>query len=110
MPGSNRSKLCVPCAVSLARNQRRGFLRDVALPGLDVACLCLAAHRLRARRFLRLARCSLTLDEVVVRGEVRQALADELANVRELLVGHELGELFLELADDLVAAQHRAGA
>ena len=28
----------------------------------------------------------------------------------ELVVGHELRELFLELADDLVAAEHRAGA
>src|SRR5688500_15852350 len=50
------------------------------------------------------------LYEIVMRREVRQALDDELANVRELRVRHELAELFLELADDLVAAEHRARA
>src|SRR4051812_24659425 len=90
-------------AILLVRHEGRGFLRDVTLPGLDIVAL-------RTSGFLGIARRLLAIDEVMVRREVRQALADEVAQVLELVVGHELAELFLELADDLVAAQHRARA
>src|ERR1041385_5443313 len=88
----------------LVRHQVRGFLRDVALPRLGILVGAAACG------FLGVARRLLAVDEIVGRGEVRQALADELADASELVVGNDLRELVLELADDLVAAQHRAGA
>src|SRR5262245_41431415 len=85
-------------------DQGGGFLRDIAFPGLGVA------RGARPRRLLGVARGLLAIDEVVVGREERQALADEVAQVLELVIGHELRQLGLELVDDLVAAQHRAGA
>src|SRR5260221_3793619 len=70
--------------VSSVGNERRRLLRDVALPRIGVAVAA------RARGFLRVARGLLAIDQIVVRREVRQARADELAQFGELVVDHEL--------------------
>src|SRR3990167_6668356 len=64
---------------SSVRDQRGGFLGDVALPGLAVHRRGLGA----ASRLLGVARGLLPIDEIVVGAEVRQALADEVAEVGE---------------------------
>src|SRR5262245_2929086 len=57
-------------------DERAGLLRDVALPRL---CIAIPAA---ARGFLGVARGLLAIDEIVVGREERQAVPDELADVR----------------------------
>src|SRR5258708_2994612 len=97
---SKRTAPTCSLARSLRSRERLRLFRDLALPRLRV----LAGTDAGSLRRL------LTRNEVCVRRKERKRLADEVAQRLELLIDHELHELFLDLVDHLVALQHRAGA
>src|SRR5215510_9585779 len=90
-----RSSALVGGAAGRLGGQLGGLLGDVAAPGLAV----LGGADAGGLGSL------LPDDEIGVGREEGQALADELADRLELVVDHELGQVGLELVDDLVAAQ-----